>query len=75
MATFNIVLEVFNTKQNVCKSVLKKEGIKSLKAHSDSANLHPERDVVHLEGGVRVVQIHLQAGSLAADGWQDGCVV
>lgn len=50
-------------------------GIKSKKKSCDSAHLHPERDVVHLEGGVRVVQVHLQAGSLASDGRQDGGVV
>lgn len=41
----------------------------------DSAHLHPEGDVVHLEGGVSVVQVHLQAGSLAGDGGQDAGVV
>lgn len=41
----------------------------------DSAYLHPQGDVVHLEGGVRVIQVHLQAGGLARDGRQDGGVV
>lgn len=40
-----------------------------------NANLHPERDVVHFERGVRVVQVHLQAGGLGGDGRQGGGVV
>lgn len=38
-------------------------------------HLHPQGDVVHFQGGVRVVQVHLQANSLAGDGRQDGGVV
>lgn len=40
-----------------------------------NANLHPERDVVHFERGVRVVQVHFQAGGLGGDGRQGGGVV
>lgn len=41
----------------------------------DSAHLHPQGDVVHLEGGVSVVQVHLQPGSLAGNGGKDTGIV
>lgn len=37
--------------------------------------LHPQRHVVHFQGGVRVIQVHLQANGLAGDGRQDGGIV
>ena len=38
-------------------------------------HLHPGGDVVHLQRGVRVVQVHLQAGRRAGDRRQNGGVV
>lgn len=37
--------------------------------------LHPQRHVVHFQGGVRVIQVHLQANSLAGNGRKDGGIV
>lgn len=37
--------------------------------------LHPQRHVVHFQGGVCVIQVHLQANGLAGDGRQDGGIV
>ena len=40
-----------------------------------SQYLHPQPHVVHLQGGVGVVQVHLEAHRLAGDGGQEAGVV
>ena len=40
-----------------------------------SRYLHPQAHVVHLEGGVGVVEVHLEAHRLAGDGRQEAGVV